>query len=213
MGRTISCRSVIVLGSLQPLRNGDGQRTPGRGDVCRSSRRPSAPAPRAPAGTDRTAFEILLSPERQRKLNRIVFATLGACGIILLAAAAVARPPAERRRVRLRGDEHPVRGDHGHHGARRGSGNDNAAAPPAAAPAATPDAPQTGTIRLVHPLVPGKVWLDGQKVNSAAATVACGKPPAQGRRARQAARGRRPVRRRPQGHPLIRGARGADVRT
>jgi hypothetical protein len=49
--------------------------------------------------------------------------------------------------------------------------------PPAATTAPSPpvsDAPQTGTLHLLHPAAPGKVWLDGQKITVASATVSCG---------------------------------------
>jgi hypothetical protein len=49
------------------------------------------------------------------------------------------------------------------------------AAVPSPAAAATPlEVVDTGTIRLMRPAVPGKVWLDGQKIAAASATVKCG---------------------------------------
>ncbi len=93
--------------------------------------------------------------------------TLGACGLILVAAAIVhfARPSSDSTA--------PL-------AATQATGAPIAPAPSAApvAPvvAAPPvaDAPQTGTLRLQRPAVAGKVWLDGQKIAAASATVACG---------------------------------------
>jgi hypothetical protein len=50
------------------------------------------------------------------------------------------------------------------------------AAAPIAAPAPPPPAePQSGTLSLQRPATAGHVWLDGQKLNAASATVTCGK--------------------------------------
>ncbi len=48
-----------------------------------------------------------------------------------------------------------------------------APAAPAAPP--VPAEPQSGTVTLQRPASAGHVWLDGQKLNAASATVPCGK--------------------------------------
>jgi hypothetical protein len=117
-------------------------------------------------GTGSVSVRIRLAPARRRKLARVVVAAVGACGLILIAAivAHLARTPNETPALAATANE----------------------AVPTATPApvvpTTPpvaaappvDAPQTGTLRLHWPATPGKVWLDGQKIAAASATVACG---------------------------------------
>jgi hypothetical protein len=130
-------------------------------------RTPSGGLP--PDGGGTGSRRISLPPERRKNLTRIVIGALGTCGVILIAA----------------GIAHLLRRDDVDTPA--SAATSAAAMPPAPAaapasppsmplPAATPttDAPQTGTLRLLHPAVPGKVWLDGQKITAASATVACG---------------------------------------
>jgi hypothetical protein len=101
-------------------------------------------------------------------LKRIVFGALGACGLILVAAGVahalrsndVATPALAATVVPPPIAPPPAAAP---------------ASPPAAAPAApAADTPQTGTLHLLRPATPGKVWLDGQKIAAASATVACG---------------------------------------
>jgi hypothetical protein len=127
-------------------------------------RTPSGGPP--PDGGGTGSRRISLPPERRKNLKRIVIGALGACGVILVAAGIA-------HLVRRNDVDTPAYAA-------------TAAAMPPAAPAApasppsvpaatpTPDVPQTGTLRLLHPAVPGKVWLDGQKIVAASATVACG---------------------------------------
>jgi len=140
---------------------------PVQGDILQViPRRTSGGPPSEGGGTG--SRRIVLHPARRRKLKRIVIGAVGACGLILVAAgvAHVLRPSQDAAAFAATG---------------------TAASPPAAAqspvspPAATaapsppvPDAPQTGTMHLVHPAAPGKVWLDGQKITGTTATVACG---------------------------------------
>lgn len=133
------------------------------GDVLQViPRRP--PSARPPEGGGTGSYRFVLPPERRKKLTRIVLGTLAACALILVAAGIV-------HLVRPSNDAADV------------ATSATAATPvplPAAAPAAPavaaapPDAPQTGTLRLQKPLVAGKVWLDGQKMTVASATIACG---------------------------------------
>jgi hypothetical protein len=113
------------------------------------------------------SIRFRLAPARRRKLKRIVIGTLAACGAILLAAGIV-------HLVRPSNDTSAY--------AATNSVTAPAAAPPvvaapvaAPAPAPVADAPQSGTLSLLRPAVPGKVWLDGQKISAASATVTCGK--------------------------------------
>jgi hypothetical protein len=133
------------------------------GDVLQViPRRP--PSARPPEGGGTGSYRFVLPPERRKKLTRIVLGTLAACALILVAAGIVhlARPSndaAAEATTATAVVPVPV----------------PAAAPAApAVAAATPDAPQTGTLRLQKPLVAGKVWLDGQKMTVASATIACG---------------------------------------
>jgi hypothetical protein len=97
-------------------------------------------------------------------LKRIVFGALGTCGLILVAA----------------GVAHALRSNEVDTQALAATVAPPIQSPPAAVPASPPaaaptvDAPQTGTLHLLRPATPGKVWLDGQKITTAAATVACG---------------------------------------
>ena len=132
------------------------------GDVLQViPRRPTSARP-PPEGTG--SYRFVLPPERRKKLTRIVLGTLGACALILVAAGIVhlARPSNDAA----------------------GLATATAVAPALPAPTVAPaaqavapavsDAPQTGTLRLQKPLVAGKVWLDGQKMTVASATIACG---------------------------------------
>jgi hypothetical protein len=115
--------------------------------------------------TGSVSVRIRLAPARRRKLTRVVVAAVAACTLILIAAgiAHLARATNETA-------------------ATAAPGNQPAATLPApvapaaaAAPVAPPaDVPQTGTLRLQHPATAGKVWLDGQKIAAASATVTCG---------------------------------------
>jgi hypothetical protein len=119
--------------------------------------------------TGSASLRIVLVPARRQKLTRVVFAALGACGLILVAAlvAHLARGTSETTALASTGTDPAA------------TTAPAAVAPPAAATppvgAAPPvDAPQTGTLRLQRPATAGKVWLDGQKIAAASATVACG---------------------------------------
>jgi hypothetical protein len=141
-----------------------------QGDILQVIPRRSPSSGPPPDGGGTGSLRIRLAPARRRKLTRIVFVALGACGVILVAAAIA-------HLVRPSGD------------AAAFAATDTAAsvaipappvtpAPPPAVtapqPAAVPDVPQTGTLHLQRPASPGKVWLDGQKITVASATVACG---------------------------------------
>ncbi len=141
---------------------------PVQGDILTviPRRTPSGAPPPDGAGGGTWSRRIVLLPARRQKLSRIVFAALGACGLILVAAvvihllrpkedATLAAPPAAITPA----VPAPA-----------------TASPPAAAAAAAPvpDAPQTGTLHLQRPAAPGKVWLDGQKLTTASSTVRCG---------------------------------------
>lgn len=138
---------------------------PGQADILQVIPRRPAGAP-PPDGTG--SLRIALPPARRKMLKRIVFGALGACGLILVAA----------------GIAHAVRSNDVDTPALAATVAPPAVAPPPAAapaspPAATPaapasDTPQTGTLHLLRPAAPGKVWLDGQKITAASATVACG---------------------------------------
>jgi hypothetical protein len=115
------------------------------------------------------ADRATLAAHRER-LQRIVIATLGGCGLILVAAAGaqVARASASTRPT------HPVANLSQPPAAVEAA--PPAAADPVAAPSPAPaaDAPTIGTLRLHWPAVPGQVWLDGEKVTSSSAVTACG---------------------------------------
>jgi hypothetical protein len=135
---------------------------PAAGDILQViPRRPSSSGP-PPEGTG--SRRIILLPARRRKLARIVLAAVGACGLILVAAgvAHVLRPAVDTASAATAPAAPPP------------VPAPATANPPAAAPAAPPDTPQTGTVHVARPASPGKVWLDGQKLTTASATVACG---------------------------------------
>lgn len=140
-----------------------------QGDILQviPRRTPSGgPPPDGGGGTG--SRRISLPPARRQALTRIVFAALGACGLILVAAgiAHMVRPSEDTAASALV--------------TATPAAPSPTAAAPVAPPAATaaapvvPDAPSTGTLHLQRPAVPGKVWLDGQKLSAATATVACG---------------------------------------
>jgi|CZKU01.1.fsa_nt_gi hypothetical protein len=132
------------------------------GDMLQVIRR-RAPSLGLADGTGSVSVRIRLAPARRRKLTLVVVAALGACTLILVAAGIAHLARANNETSALAATE------------------PSAIAPPApgaapvAAPAAPPvDIPQTGTLRLQRPATAGKVWLDGQKITTAWATVACG---------------------------------------
>ena len=134
------------------------------GDVLQViPRRP--PSARPPDGGGTGSYRFVLPPERRKKLTRIVLGTLAACALILVAAGIVhlARPNNDAASVATSTAVAPA----------LPAPIASPAVAPAAAPAVT-DAPQTGTLRLQKPLAAGKVWLDGQKMAVASATIACG---------------------------------------
>ncbi len=139
-----------------------------QGDVLQVIGRPPPGAAGDGIGSATGSIRLVFSPERRRKLSRIVFATLAGCGVILLAAAVVhvVRPSNDASAYASTAKPAPSAA------AIAPVLAPQTAAPPAAP--ATPDAPQTGTVRLLKPAAPGKVWLDGQKLGAATATVACG---------------------------------------
>jgi hypothetical protein len=112
-----------------------------------------------------------LAAHRER-LQRIVIATLGGCGLILVAAAGaqVARAAASTR------PSHPVANLTQLPPVAEAASPPAPAADPAAAPSPAPpaDPPTIGTLRLHWPAVPGQVWLDGEKVTTSSAVTACG---------------------------------------
>lgn len=139
-----------------------------QGDILQVIPRRSPSGGPPPDGGGTGSLRIQLAPARRRKLTRIVFVALGACGVILVAAAIahLVRPSSDA--------------------AAFAATDTTAAVVPAATPATpatppavtaappVPDVPQTGTLHLQRPATPGKVWLDGQKITVASATVACG---------------------------------------
>jgi hypothetical protein len=121
--------------------------------------------------TGSVSVSVRVLPARRRKLTRVVFAALGACTLILVAAAIahVARSSNSETAAMAATNEPAA--------AAAPVAPPPAAAAPPAAPAVTAstlDAPTTGTLRLQRPAVPGKVWVDGQKIVASSATVACG---------------------------------------
>ncbi len=142
---------------------------PQAGDVLQviPRRTPSGGPP--PDGGGTGSQRISLPPERRQKLTRIVFGALGACGLILVAAGIV-------HLLRPSGDTAAFAATNTASAPATPPPPSAAPAPPPAAAAAppVPDVPQTGTLRLLRPAAPGKVWLDGQKITAATATVACG---------------------------------------
>jgi hypothetical protein len=132
------------------------------------------------------SIRIRLLAPRRRKLARIVVAALGACTLILVAAVVVhlARPKddasafaATPNATTAAAQAAPAQPALAQPVAALPAAGQPAGTPsPAgAAPAAAPAAePTTGTIHLLKPAVPGKVWLDGQKISALTETVACG---------------------------------------
>jgi hypothetical protein len=140
-----------------------------RGDILQVIPRHAPGGPDGVLGTGSVSVRLQLPPARRRRLTRIVVATLSACGLILVAAAVmhVVRPSSDP--TAFASTENPP------------VAAAAAVAPPAPAPIPTPApaaadvVPQTGTLHLQKASMAGKVWLDGQKITTAAATVACGK--------------------------------------
>ncbi len=123
-------------------------------------------------GNGSTGRIWLPPPARRRHLTRVVVATVGACGAILIAAAIVhlARSKDENAFAATSGTAAvaPV--------AAPSSPVPSAAAAPALPAIPPPPAePQSGTVTLQRPAVMGHVWLDGQKLNANSATISCGK--------------------------------------
>lgn len=120
------------------------------------------------AGSGSTGRIWLPPPARRRRLTRVVVATVGACGLILIAAGIVHLARAKDASAFAATTDT--------------SASIPAAVPvtpvataPVVAPAPPPAEPQSGTVSLQRPATAGHVWLDGQKLNAASATVPCGK--------------------------------------
>jgi len=131
-------------------------------------RTPSVGPP--PGGGGTGSLRIALPPARREKLTRIVFAAVGTCGLILVAAgiAHVVRPSQDTPALAATAaaaTPAPVVAP------AIPTANPS---PAAQAAAPVPDVPQTGTLHLQRPAAPGKVWLDGQKITALSATVNCG---------------------------------------
>jgi hypothetical protein len=142
---------------------------------------PAAPRPSTPPASSLRPVDIeappILSTEgeghlaiRRERLRRIVLGTLAGCGLILIAAAGAQVARASASTV----SSQPVAV------LTRAAEPASVDPPPATAvaapePAAIPEAPSIGTLHLHAPAVPGHVWLDGEKVTSSSAVVACGK--------------------------------------
>ena len=160
-------RHLIDRDSVVPLRLAmDSGRDAPPGDMLQVIPRRSPSVGFADA-TGSVSVRIRLAPARRRKLTRVVVAALAACGLILVAAvvAHLARTPNGTPALAATANEPAPT-------ATPAPVVPTAAPPVAAAPPV--DAPQTGTLRLQRPAAPGKVWLDGQKIAAASATVACG---------------------------------------
>jgi hypothetical protein len=117
------------------------------------------------------ASDAALAAHRER-LQRIVIGALAGCGLILLAAAGaqVARASASASPPQAAPAQAHAAG-----AAAEPSPPEVAEAAEPKAPAPPPaDVPTIGTLRLRWPAVPGHVWLDGEKVTSSSAVVACG---------------------------------------
>jgi hypothetical protein len=156
---------------------------PGEAVFAASTARPSYPSVSSlrPVDIDVNAADSSVGSMddlalRRERLRRIVIGTLVACGLILIAAAGaqVARASAgahaaeplanlTQRAPAIPDSPAPAPVE---------PTSASSAAPTAAAPAA--ETPAIGTLRLRWPAVPGHVWLDGEKVTSSSAVVACG---------------------------------------
>jgi hypothetical protein len=128
------------------------------------------PAPPRPTGPGEATTRLLMRA-RRAKLSRIVVAAVAACGAILVAAGVAHMARANNPDTAPRTSSLAV--------------TTPASAPaPSPIPAATaavpsrsstaPDTPTTGTLLLQRPAVPGRVWLDGNKLTNPTAVVTCG---------------------------------------
>jgi hypothetical protein len=109
-------------------------------------------------------------PARRRRLGSIVFAAIGACGAILVAAgiARVARS-ADKTTQSDTITPPPVT-------AAAAAGPAVAGLPSAGTgpTPASPAAPVVGTLHIDRPAVPGRVWVDGKKLTATSAVLSCG---------------------------------------
>jgi hypothetical protein len=124
----------------------------------------------APMGSVTTGRILLPPPARRRRLRRVVVGTVTACGLILIAAVSIhlARPNQDATAFAATTTTAIV--------PPTASAPGPAPSPVAAAVAAPPaEVPETGTVDLQRPATAGHVWLDGQKLSAASATVSCGK--------------------------------------
>jgi hypothetical protein len=143
---------------------------PAQGDILQViPRRPSGASPSEGGGTG--SRRLVWLPARRRKLTRIVIGAVAACALILVAAgvAHMLRPSQDAAAFAATGAASATLPP----ALTTASPPAATTAPPPPVPA-VPDAPQTGTLHLLHPAAAGKVWLDGQKITVASATVSCG---------------------------------------
>jgi hypothetical protein len=125
-----------------------------------------------------TTSSVVL-PARRRNLSKIVFGTLGACAIILLAAGiarighAMSEPAAASS-----GTVASLPGANAPSTAAATTPSTPAlpgkAATPASIGATASDPASAGTVRLGKPTLAGHVWLDGKKLSATSVLVSCG---------------------------------------
>jgi hypothetical protein len=107
-------------------------------------------------------------------LTRVVVATVGACGVILIAAATVHLARSKDENAFAATSVTPAASV----AAPTSPAPSTAAAPAVPVAPTTPPSPaepQSGTLTLQRPAVAGHVWLDGQKLSATSATITCGK--------------------------------------
>jgi hypothetical protein len=134
----------------------------------------------ADAGDDEEIMQTTSSvvlPARRRNLSKIVFGTLGACAIILLAAGVARIGHAMNEPAAASGGTSssiPTANP-------ASTTATTTAAAPASPPKATgpasvgaTDPASAGTVRLGRPTLAGHVWLDGKKLSATSVLVSCG---------------------------------------
>lgn len=112
---------------------------------------------------------------RRRRFDGVVIGAVSACALILVAAAVsrVSHASSRAQGAQARSDAPPapIAGET----SPAASSADPGAAPLAVGPTdPPPELPTRGTLRLERPAVAGRVWVDGKRLTSSTAVVACG---------------------------------------
>lgn len=122
-----------------------------------------------------TTSSVVL-PARRRNLSKVVFGTLGACAVILLAAgiARIGHAMSEPSAAANSGAGNVAGANTAATAPTAIAGSPANASAPTAVGATASDPASAGTVRLGRSNLAGHVWLDGKKLTTTSVLVTCG---------------------------------------